>query len=53
MKIAKDLVDDAETDKEMTYTKADLARRLKQILGRDGWIRCRGMFPLLQDYWDD
>lgn len=53
MQIAQDLVEDAETDKEMTYIKADLARRLKQILGRDGWTRCREMFPLLQDYWDD
>lgn len=53
MQLADDLVKDAETDKELTYTKADLARRMKQILGRDGWSRCKGLFPLLRDYWDD
>jgi hypothetical protein len=51
MKLAEDLVKDAEIDKELTYTRADLARRLKQILGPDGWIRCRELFPLLRDYW--
>ena len=53
MQIAQDLLEDVKTDKEMVYTRADLARRLKQILGRDGWIRCRELFPLLRDYWDD
>ncbi len=52
MKIADDLIKDAEADKELTYTRADLARRLKKILGPDGWIRCRELFPLLRDYWD-
>jgi hypothetical protein len=52
MQIATDLLKEAETDKEFTYTKAILARRLKQILGPDGWIRCRELFPLLRDYWD-
>ena len=33
MKLADDLVDDAKTDKDLTHTKADLARRLKNILG--------------------
>ena len=52
MQIAEDLLGDAAADKELTYTKATLARRLKQILGPDGWDRCKGMFPLLRDYWD-
>lgn len=51
MKIANDLVKDAEDDKELVYTKADLARRVKQILGPDGWERCKMLFPLLRDYW--
>ena len=53
MQIADDLLKDAEADPGLTYTKADLARRLKQILGRDGWIRCRELFPLLRDYWEE
>lgn len=52
MKIADDLLKDAETDKDLTYTKGDLARRVKQILGPDGWARCKQLFPLLRDYWD-
>lgn len=52
MELATDLVADAKADKSLTYTKADLARRLKQILGPDGWIRCRELFPLLRDYWE-
>jgi hypothetical protein len=52
MKIADELLRDAEADKDLEYTKADLARRLKQILGPDGWARCRELFPMLRDYWD-
>lgn len=52
MQIADGLLNDAANDKELTYTKADLARRIKQILGPDGWRRCKGLFPLLRDYWD-
>lgn len=53
MKLADDLVEDAEADKTLEYTKADLARRLQQILGPDGWNRCKTLFPLLRDYWDE
>jgi hypothetical protein len=53
MKLAEDLVADAKDDKTLEYTKADLARRLKQILGPDGWNRSKKLFPLLRDYWDD
>ena len=52
-KLAINLVEDAKDDKTLTYTKADLTRRLKQILGPDGWNRRKGLFPLLRDYWDD
>lgn len=51
MKLADDLLKDAEDDGEMAHTKADWARRLKQILGPDGWSRCKQLFPLLRDYW--
>lgn len=52
MQIAEELLGDAKADKELTYTKASLTRRMKQILGQDGWDRCKGLFPLLRDYWD-
>ena len=53
MRIADDLVADAKDDATLAYTKADLARRLKQILGANGWDRCKQLFPLLKDYWED
>lgn len=53
MELADDLLSDAKDDKELTYTKAALARRVKQILGPDGWNRCKQLFPLLRDYWED
>ena len=53
MEIADDLIDDAKDDKELVHTKATLARQVKQILGTDGWNRCKYLFPLLRDYWED
>lgn len=53
MEIADDLVSDAKDDVELDHTKAALARRVKQILGPDGWDRCKQLFPLLRDYWED
>ena len=52
MQIADDLLTDATNDKELIHTKADLARRIKQILGQDGWNRSKELFYLLRDYWD-
>lgn len=42
-------------DPEFLKTKNDLAKRVRQILGRDGWIRFRDLFPLLSDFynWED
>jgi hypothetical protein len=53
MRLADDLLKDAKDDKDLDYTKGDLARRMKQILGPAGWTRCQGLFPLLRDYWDN
>lgn len=47
--IASDLFTDAKSDKTLTYTKHDLARRIKSIIN---WQRFRVLFPLLKDYWD-
>lgn len=51
--IAAALLADAKDDPTLTYTKADLARRVKQILGPAEWVRCQKLFPLLSDYWED
>lgn len=53
MEIADDLVSDAKDDVELDHTKYVLARQVKQILGKDGWNRCKQLFPLLRDYWED
>ena len=53
MEIADDLVSDAKDDKDLEHTKYVLARQVKQILGKDGWNRCKQLFPLLRDYWED
>ena len=47
--IACDLFTDAKSDKTLTYTKHDLARRIKSIIN---WQRFRILFPLLKDYWE-
>ena len=51
MQLAENLLKDAEDDKELTYTKADLARTLQQILGPDGWKKRQHLFTILRDYW--
>lgn len=51
MDIAEALLADAKDDPTLAYTKADLARRLIQILGPSEWARCQALFPLLRDYW--
>ena len=51
MKIAEDIVKDAKDDKTLTYTRCDLARRVKQVLGDEDWERFKGLLPLLEEYW--
>ena len=50
MQIAIEIVN--EDDPELLYTKHNLAKRLKQILGKEGWEKYRELFPLLREYWD-
>ena len=50
---AASLLKDAEDDEDMTFTKADLTRTVKQILGPEGWNKHKKLFPLLRDFWDD
>ena len=48
--VAKALAEDAKSDPGLTHTKADLARRVKQILGKN-WNKYKYLFPLLADHW--
>ena len=50
MQIATEIV--KEDDPELIYTKHNLAKRLKSILGKESWMKYRELFPLLREYWD-
>lgn len=50
MQIATEIL--KEDDPELIYTKHNLAKRLKSILGVEGWIKYRHLFQLLREYWD-
>lgn len=53
MQMAEEIVEDAEIDPSLVFTKADVARRVKSILSKEDWERYRELFPLLKDYWED
>ena len=38
--------------KEIVVLRRDLAARMKEILGPEGWVKYRTMFPFLRDYWE-
>ena len=42
-----------DEDKELVYTKHQIAQRLKQIMGPENWKKYHTYFPLLKEYWDD
>lgn len=46
--IASDLFADSKDDRSLTYTKHDIARRIKYAIS---WKRWQNLFPLLKDYW--
>lgn len=46
--IASDLFADSKADRSLTYTKHDIARRIKSVID---WQRWQILFPLLKDYW--
>lgn len=50
MQIATEII--KEDDPELLYTKHNLAKRLKSILGKEAWMQYRELFPLLREYWD-
>ena len=48
--VASDLFTDSKSDRSLTYTKHDIARRIKSVID---WQRWQILFPLLKDYWDE
>lgn len=42
-----------DEDKELVYSKYQIAQRLKQILGPENWKKYCVHFQLLKEYWDD
>lgn len=52
VRIADELLKDAEADPDLVYTIYDLASRMRSILGAEGWMRYQKLFPLLRDYWN-
>ena len=53
MQLAQALLTDSDDDPTLTYTKADIHRRLVQILGKEEWKRVQTLFPLLHEYWEE
>ena len=46
--IASELFTDSKSDRSLTYTKYDIATRIKSVID---WQRWQILFPLLKDYW--
>lgn len=49
--IIKELDEDQSKVKEIVVLRRDLAVRMKEILGPDGWEEYKTLFPFLRDYW--
>jgi hypothetical protein len=50
--IVKELDEDKSKRKEIIVLRRDLAARMKEILGKEGWERYHTLFPFLKDYWE-
>ena len=50
--IVKEMDDDKSKIKEIVVVRRDLAKNLKEILGKEGWEKYKTLFPLLRDYWE-
>ena len=50
--IIKELDEDQSKKKEIVKLRRDLAARLKEILGKDGWEEYKILFPFCRDYWE-
>jgi hypothetical protein len=50
--IVKELDEDQSKKKELIIVKRDLAKRIKEILGKEAWERRKTLFPFLKEYWE-
>ena len=50
--ILKEISEDQSKKKEIILVRRDLAARMKEILGKDGWEQYKTLFPFLRDYWE-
>lgn len=50
--ILKELDEDQSKRKEVVVVRRNLADRMKEILGPEGWAKYKTLFPFLRDYWD-
>ena len=50
--IIKELKEDKSKKKEIVLLRRDLAARLKEILGQEGWEKWHTLFPFVRDYWE-
>ena len=50
--ILKELDEDKSKKKEIIIVRRDLAKRIKDILGKEGWEKYHTLFPFLRDYWE-
>lgn len=51
--ILKEWEEDKSKKKEIVKVRRDLAARLKEILGPEGWAKYKTLFPFVKDYWED
>lgn len=56
MEIARSITDELDEiqvgKKEIVKTRRDLAKRLKEILGRENWEQYKSLFPFLREHWE-
>ena len=50
--ILKEYNEDQSKKKEIIIVRRDLAARMKEILGKEGWEKYKTLFPFLRDYWE-
>lgn len=49
--IDKELREDLSKKKELVIVKRNLAYKLQEILGAEGWEKWKTLFPFLRDFW--
>ena len=56
MDIAKAITDELDEiqigKKEIIRTRRDLAKRIKEILGKENWEKYKTLFPFLREHWE-